>query len=725
MPTKTKKKSKLRFVRRFLRVLVGILLFVLLLLLFIRSPWGQNIIVDKLANYVSNKTNTKVEVDNIFITFDGNLKLEGLFLNDKKGDTLIYSKSLEANLPIWDIINGTRIGVEAVEWEGLRATIERKDTVSGYNFQFLIDAFASEANTNQPIDTTTTSPEIFFRDLDLKDINFVFNDAVLGINSQYKIGELKGSFNTTNLDSIVFKANDLFVSNSKIDYKQSSPLVKSEEEAPLPVLAAKSLSIENTSFNYKDEINNLNTYFNFSDFETSNANINLKNSKYKIDEVILKDSYVKINTQSSQVNTTANSTNFSWPELEVLVNSLILENNKVDYLVNNTPIRNGVFDANALSINNLSLESNNIQYQNKKGNIDLSKFQFRESSGLVLNQLNFRGEFSNRNLIVNNLNFRTKQNFLRGDLKTSYSSINEFINAPENVKVTTSLPVIQVNLKEFNNLLPNLKNNVYVNALAKKPLKGKLFVEGDLAKISLYESNITWGKNTEIKLEGAIENSTNVNNLQLTLPNLYARTTKQDLKNFIAVDSLSINLPDSLVLKGKINGGLNNVNADLNLTSSQGNINVNGFYKNNKTIAYSADIKIDNYKINKLLQNDKLGVVTLKVNSKGEGKNINKLDATVQAEVQNFSYNNYDFKNLTLNGDVKNGTGNLTSNYKDDNLNFELESSIDLDTINTVLSADVNIIGADLGALGVIQRLNCSMLGVISSMSDVSAMYCG
>ncbi|MBQ0767988.1 MAG: hypothetical protein KBT58_01765, partial [Bizionia sp.] len=115
------KKRKYRFVRRILRVLLALFILLFLLLLFIRSPWGQSIIVDKTVQYVSNKTDTKVAIDRLFITFNGNIQLEGLFLEDTKGDTLVYSKSLEADIPLLSMIKGGAMGVEHLEWEGLRA----------------------------------------------------------------------------------------------------------------------------------------------------------------------------------------------------------------------------------------------------------------------------------------------------------------------------------------------------------------------------------------------------------------------------------------------------------------------------------------------------------------------------------------------------------------------------------------------------------------------------
>ena len=70
-----------------------LLLLFVALVLFIRSPWGQDVIVTQATEYVSDKTGTKVEIERLFLTFSGDLSLEGLYLEDKKGDTLVYSKS--------------------------------------------------------------------------------------------------------------------------------------------------------------------------------------------------------------------------------------------------------------------------------------------------------------------------------------------------------------------------------------------------------------------------------------------------------------------------------------------------------------------------------------------------------------------------------------------------------------------------------------------------------
>ena len=90
--SKKSKKILLKILKILGKILGVLLLLFILLVLFVRSPWGQGIIVDKAVNYVKDKTNTEVRIDKLFVTFDGNISLDGLYLEDTQGDTLVFSK---------------------------------------------------------------------------------------------------------------------------------------------------------------------------------------------------------------------------------------------------------------------------------------------------------------------------------------------------------------------------------------------------------------------------------------------------------------------------------------------------------------------------------------------------------------------------------------------------------------------------------------------------------
>ncbi|GAK95327.1 hypothetical protein JCM19298_414 [Nonlabens ulvanivorans] len=133
---KSTNKPRYRWLRRFARTMLGIIVFIFLLLLFIRSPWGQSIIVGQAIDYVKGKTGTEIQLESAFITFDGNIQIDGLYLGDLKNDTLVYTRSLEADLALWPLINGTGIDIYNLKWDGLTARVIRKDSLEGFNYQF-------------------------------------------------------------------------------------------------------------------------------------------------------------------------------------------------------------------------------------------------------------------------------------------------------------------------------------------------------------------------------------------------------------------------------------------------------------------------------------------------------------------------------------------------------------------------------------------------------------
>ncbi len=245
-----KPKRKYRWLRIIGRILLIILLILFLIILFIRSEWGQNIIVSKAVTYLSDKTNTKVELERLFVTFDGDIAVEGLYIEDKKGDTLVYSRSLEANIPFIPIIQGSGIGIEDAQWEGVRANIIRNDSISGFNFDFIAEAFTSPSTTE--VDTTTTNPlDIIIGDISLKDFDITYNDGVTGITSSYVFDVLEVEMDVVDLDAMRFTATSGIIQNGRFNiYQVPIPSDPNAEEIPLPFLAFEELTLNNVSGNY-------------------------------------------------------------------------------------------------------------------------------------------------------------------------------------------------------------------------------------------------------------------------------------------------------------------------------------------------------------------------------------------------------------------------------------------------------------------------------------------
>ncbi|TYB79889.1 translocation/assembly module TamB [Bizionia myxarmorum] len=686
-----------------------------MLILFIRSPWGQDIIVTKAVSFLSEKTKTKVAVEKLFITFNGNIQLNGLYLEDKKGDTLIYSKKLEANVPILALIRGNGLGVDGLYWEGVRANVTRKDSIEGFNFQFIIDAFASKDAIQVEKDSTAAPFKLILGSLKFKDFDVVYNDAVTGINSRYKIGKLRADMDETDLETLTFKADYLELANSRVTFLQIPvPETPDSENNTLPHLTVDEFKLTNVFADYKSEPNRISAVLDIQELYAEIPNLDIANELFEVDEFSLKNSTITLKTETEnnavveKVKEVSEDIEqdikaFEWPSLQLVIGEIDLENNNFSYSVNNEKGKKGVFNSNAIVLTNINLKAEAIVLKDKIAELQLDEASFHEISGVNLKNLNFNLNASDKQLKLSNLKTALNNNALEGNFQLDYPSLAKLMQEPDQTKVALNMPTFKVSLKDLFLIQPDLKKNEYLKALSKKLITGNLKANGYLSDINLSKMRINWN-NTKISANGRIQNVTNPDNLAFNIPAFAAITKRGDIIQFVDEEELGVSLPEDVKLVGKAKGNLNDIIANATLTTSQGLATVKGNFKNGKTLEFNADLAIEDYKLNELLNNEQLGALNFKLTAQGKGDNLNNLDATLEATVTSMQYNNYAIKDLKLLGNIKNGTGALTSNYKDRNLNANLYATVVLDSIAPEATAEINIIGADLQALGIMDR---------------------
>ncbi len=687
-----------------------------MVVLFIRSPWGQGIIVDYAVNYVSDKTHTKVEIEKLFITFDGDVMLKGLYLEDKKGDTLVYSKSLEANMPLMPLIRGNGFGVYELDWEGVKANIVRKDSISGYNFQFLIDAFATADTTSVREDTSSAPMKITLGDLNLKDINLVYNDAVLGIDSKFNIGSLEIGMTKTDLENMDFRASEARISNSRIQYFQKPvPIDPNAEPVPLPFLSVDELSLKNVFVEYQSYGDRIAAQLDIINLYAEIPKADLVNNTFEIGDFDLKNSIIAIQTETENNAITKKTKEvvetvkqdiqaFEWPYFRIAIANLDLQENKISYFVGNEKLQKDVFNPNAIVLNDLTLKGSDIFLKDKKAGLKIDTFNFKEASGLDLKNLALKLDATDTDLEIENLNLFLNNNKLEGRLRLDYPSLSALVEAPEKSKVDLNFPSFQVDLKDVFKFQPELKKNEYLATLSKKYITGNVNASGYISSIQIPNVNVSWGNTTRISASGLLQNATDTKNLKFNIPQFSARSKRSDLIQFVSESDLGVSLPENISLKGNAKGNLEDVYAKAQLNTSQGIATINGHFKNGSQIAFEADLEIKEYKLNELLKNEQLGSLSLTVKTSGSGTDINNLDAKLDAVVSSFQYNDYQIKDLAIKGDIKDGKGNVVSDYKDENLNLTLNADVVLDSIAPEVSVALNVIGANLQSFGLMQR---------------------
>jgi len=147
-----------RVARLAMWVIIGSLLLFGLLALLILIPAVQNKVVDQAAMFISKKTQSRLEIDNIRISFPKTVVLNGIFALDAQSDTLIYARKATVNLALFGFLSN-RINIESLDLEDATIKLYTTRTDPMFNYEFLLESFSKPKDL--PADLASPSKWIF------------------------------------------------------------------------------------------------------------------------------------------------------------------------------------------------------------------------------------------------------------------------------------------------------------------------------------------------------------------------------------------------------------------------------------------------------------------------------------------------------------------------------------------------------------------------------------
>ncbi|MEO9501244.1 MAG: translocation/assembly module TamB domain-containing protein [Nonlabens ulvanivorans] len=716
---KSTNKPRYRWLRRFARTMLGILIFLILLLLFIRSPWGQSIIIGQVIDYVKGKTGTEIQLDRAFITFDGNIQVDGLYMGDVNNDTLVYSRSLEADMALWPLINGTGIDLDYLKWNGLTARVVRKDSIEGFNYQFLTDAFATAP------DTTASQPlNLNIGNIVLTNFDVIYKDQVGEMDATAIFDELILEMNELDLERMVVDIENLSLKNAIINYEQDvvTSFAKSEtddfpeqdtnlaeaitddaNDSPLPLLSARNLQLTNVELNYNSKPEAIVLQTHFGVLESSIPKADVQNSQYVVDGVKLQDSHIElsmIEIADSSLQSNNEPIAIEWPDLNVSLNQLNFKNNSFLYSLNGAQPSTTQLSPDAISLTDINVDLRNFNLADKSARVVLDNTSLKEYSGLTVNQLSGEINVTDNDLIIKDLIARVNNSSIDGSIGLAYNGIDQLINNPESLKVNATIPSYIFDLKDLYSFQPDLSRNEYVKQLSKQPLTGRLTATGSTGNLKIDRFTLNWGRNS-VTANGTLTQVTDVDQLTFNLPNIKVVTDRNSLLPFINEKDLGITLPQKAQLTANVSGNVNNVQGKANLMTSYGSMIIDGDFKNGEKIKFDSKLFLEELELSKMLSMPELGNLSLQLQTSGNGSNVNDLDASIEGTITSFAYNDYPLTNIPIKGSMNNGAGIITSKFKDDNINIALDANLKLNQNANDVNAIIDIAGIDLRAFGI------------------------
>lgn len=167
-PEETPKKKSLikKLFKIFLYIVLGLIGLNVLLYVLLSIPYVQQKVADFAVGKLKETMNTEVSIDEVRLSLFNNVSLKGIYIEDQAKDTLLYAQDLSVSLSPWEFIKSNKLAITGITVDNFLINVNQKDSVSDFNFQFVIDAFSS-ADTTQ-VDTTKSSLVVVIEDVSLK-----------------------------------------------------------------------------------------------------------------------------------------------------------------------------------------------------------------------------------------------------------------------------------------------------------------------------------------------------------------------------------------------------------------------------------------------------------------------------------------------------------------------------------------------------------------------------
>jgi len=702
----------LRILSIFLKILFGIIIFLFLIILFIRSPWGQGIIKDKAISYLAKKTNTTITLDRLYLTFSGNIKINDLYIEDLQGDTLLFSQSLIADIPIWPILTQSKIDLNFLEWSGVTANIIRPDSVEGFNYQFLLEAFASEDTQEIQADTSASTMTFSVGEIRLSNIHALYQDQLTGMDAKVRLGDLKVKMKDFDLDEMLFSVASASLDQSHFEYIQTKPVESPETESssPLPQLSLQNITIRNLTGFYESDPDDLSAKINIHELELDAPIVDLAKMDFEISSFELNQSDVYLH-MSDDFSTPAEdsvmvsvSENTLWPEWRIKIDQISLEDNQITFLRGENVVSAGDFNPAAILLTDFNFQLEDLYLKDKTAGAKLQHLSFMEGSGVDVEKFSFEMEMTDESLSVKDFSFIGLDSRLSGELSSRFSELQDLIEMREETEFRLDFPEIYVNLDEINRFAPDLARNEYFSVLSKDPIKAVLHVSGSFSDLRLQEARLNWGSETQIFAAGNIKNPLQPDRIRLHLPTLLLQSGRHDLAKLIKEEELGIQIPEKMRIEANASGDPEDLSANAFLQSTVGNIEIIGHYLNKNQLEFDLDAKISNLRLDTLLQNPQLGELAITIEAKGSGKDIENLNGHLQSKIERLEFNEYVIEDWQISGNIENGEGVVQSEYQDKNIDASLQADFILDSIAPSINADLILTGADLAALGIMNE---------------------
>lgn len=693
-PANTKRRSVwARAGRLLLKILLGIFILLLLVIVLVQTPYVQNIVRGKAQNYLSDKLKTKVVIGKLYIGFPQTVELGNIYIEDRQKDTLLSGNVLKVNLNMWKLLH-SEIAINQVALNGITAKIKRQLPDTTFNFQFIIDAFAGSP-APEPAKKDTSSLKISLNNLLLDKVRLVYNDIVTGNDMAVYIDHSNTKIDLLDPTHMHYSVPLIEMKGVVAHVYQSKPLQTPEENTeaikkigqPNPLqLALKKIELSDIQLDYRNNIDKLYSNISLGQLAGDVRTFDLDKQLILLNDLRLTNTTAAVRIgkpETSEVLTkkvepVIDSANAGW---RLKVANIELADNNIKFDDDTKPRLSKGMDYSHIGVSKLTLTLKNLQYGKDSIAGLITNGSMQEQSGFVLNRLSTQFLYANNQAYLKNLVIQTPGSSIQRSVLVTYPSLEAVTKDPSAMNLDIDLANARIQVKDMLTFAPFLsKQAAFKNPNTVLFINGR--VKGTLANLSIPAFQFSGLQNTKVDIAGTVKNATDPKKFYADVVIKNVTTTRADIVGMLPAGTLpsNITLPESMSISGKFKGGMDDMNADLKLSSSLGNATVKGTaskFSDKRNALYDLYITLNKVNLGVILKDTSktFGLVTASFTAKGRGYDPQYANARLHGIVNAAELKQYNYQNFTLDANVAQQQLKATASMRDPNVSFALDAS--------------------------------------------------
>ncbi len=687
----------LKIVKILAWIIASFILLLAAIALVIQIPAVQLKLTRKAVTFLERRIGTKVALEGIRIGFPKNILLEGIYLEDQKGDTLLYAGKISVNTDLWALTR-KEIQLNDVSLERSVAFVSRADNDSAFNFTYVIKAFAGDS-TAVPDTLEEKGWDFSLKRIGLEKIRLKYDDRLTGNLISLSLGNFGLGLDEFDLKNKIVRAGEITLRDARADVKQwklpqtGEPVQKTKADSSAALLfSLDKITLENVRLAYEQPALGQILIVDLGEVNVKSKNIDLVNQQIDLTSLSVKHTLVDYKVMASDSTSArikqkdetkgADAETKPWA---VSLGTLAFEDNTIQFNDAGKPRTRGTLDFNHLSVEDLNIYASDIRYSESLIQVRLGNLSLRENSGFAVRSFKGNIDINEKGVTLKDFILLTNNSRLQLEASAGFTSLKHIGDTYAGATISADIHESFINVRDILYFKPSLLDSVNLNLPADTRVLVDATVTGAVNNLRIDHLIIRTLSDTYLETSGTVAGLPDARHLKMNIALDQFHTTRSDMESILP-DSLlpgSMQLPGWINVKGKYNGTPDKASFQTLLTSADGNIDLQG--KMNLDSASSlrgvnATLRLEDLDIGNILGNPDtvMGKLTMRAEIQTAGLTLKEMNGTFSSVVERFDFQRYRYTDLKLSGTIRDRILSLAAGMADKNLDFALAGEYDL-----------------------------------------------